>query len=67
MKNINCIKCNKYRKCTTLKNIKSYIFDKTLFISITCDRCGRKDEKIFKEEGLVELLEFLDLINNMKE
>ena len=63
MKSIYCIKCNKYRK---LKNPKvSYILDKTLVLSITCDKCGSNDQKIFKKEESIEILKTLGLIKNI--
>ena len=37
---IYCIGCDKYRK-SLIPEI-SYIFDKTLFISIICSKCGDK-------------------------
>ena len=44
MEKIYCIKCDKYKK---LKNPKiQYIFDKTLVLSIICDRCGSNDENV---------------------
>ena len=44
------IKSNKYRK---FKNAtKPLIFDKTLILSIICDKCGSKDEK-----GLINMNE----------
>ena len=65
MKKFCCIKCKKYRK---FKNPKiSYIFDKTLSVSIICDKCGSKDEKIFKEEESIKTLKILGLINNIEE
>ena len=49
MKKIYCIICGNYRK---LKNPKiSYILDKTLVLSIICDKCSSEDKKIFKEEN----------------
>ena len=41
----------------------SYIFDKTFF-SIIFDKCGSRNEKIFKEES-IEILKFFGVINNM--
>ena len=65
MEKMSCIKCSKYKK---FKNPKTpYIFDKTLVFSIICDKCGSKDEKIFKEEELVEILKSHGLINSMNE
>ena len=65
MKKIYCIKCNKYRSLKT-PNI-SYIFDKTLVLSIICDKCSSEEENIFKEEESIEILKILGLINNMNE
>ena len=45
----------------------SYIFDKTSFLSSTCNKCGRKNEKIFKEEESIEILKILGLIANIEE
>ena len=53
-----CMKFNKYRK------FKSPI--KTLVLSIICDKCDGKDEKIFKEEESIELLKNHGLINMTK-
>ena len=65
MKKIYCIKCNKY---SSLKNPNiSYIFDKTLVLSIICDKCSSEEENIFKEEESIEILKILGLINNMNE
>ena len=33
----------------------SYIFEKTLVLSIICSKCENKDEKIFKEEESIEI------------
>ena len=44
MKKIYCIKCNKYTKFKVPKI--SYIFNKTLVISIICGKCGSNDEKL---------------------
>ena len=46
------IKCSKYRKSKSLKI--SYIFNKTWVLSIICDKCGSKDEKVFKKEESIE-------------
>ena len=56
MKNIYCIKQNKYRK---VKNPKiSYIVNKTLHL------CISNDGKIFKDK---ESIKILDIINNIEE
>ena len=57
----NLIKSNKYRK---FKNPKiAYVFKKTLVLFITCDKCGRNDDIIFKEERSIEILKGLFLTN----
>ena len=57
MKKLSCIFCGKYRRC---KNSKmSYILGKTLVLSIIYSKCGNEDEKIFKEEGSIQILELL--------
>ena len=55
--------CGKYRK---LKNPKtSYIFEKTLVLSIICNKCDNEVEKIFKVEESIEILKILRLIKNI--
>ena len=50
-----------------LKTLKHHtFFDKTLVLSVICDKCGTKNEKIFKEEEETEILKILDLIKNME-
>ena len=64
MTEIYCVICGKYRK---FKNCKiSYIFEKTLVLSIISSKCKNKDEKIFKEEELIEILKILDLTENIQ-
>ena len=43
----------------------SYIFEKTLLLSIICSKCKNEDEKLFKEEESIEVLKILDLIENI--
>ena len=63
MKKSHYIICSKYGK---FKNTKiSYIFEKTLILSIICNKCGNKDEKSFKEEESIKILKILGLIKNM--
>ena len=57
-----CSRCNKNRKSKKPKI--SYIFNKTLFFSITCRKCGGNDEKLLKDEESIEILKSLGLINN---
>ena len=48
MKKIYCVICGKYRK---FKNLKiSYIFEKTLVLSIICSKCENEDEKFLKKK-----------------
>ena len=63
MKKLYCIICDKWTK---LKNPKiSYIFEKTLVLSIICSKCGNEDEKIFNKEESIEILNLLGLIKNI--
>ena len=48
MKKICCVICGKHKKSKKPKI--SYIFEKTLVLSIICSKCKNKDQKIFKEE-----------------
>ena len=60
MRNIYCIKCNKFRK---FKNPEiSSIFYKTLLISNFCDKCDSKHKRIFKEKESTEISKILGLI-----
>ena len=43
----------------------SYIFRKTLVLSLTDSKCGNENEKIFKEEESFEISKILGLIKNM--
>ena len=46
------------------KHEKSYLLQKTLVVSIICSKCKNEDETIFKEEESIEILKFLDFIEN---
>ena len=48
MKKLCCVICGKYRKFEKRKI--SYLLEKTLALSIICNKCKNEDEKIFKEE-----------------
>ena len=53
MKKLYCVKYGKYRN---FKNLKiSYIFKKTLVISIVCDKCASKHKRIFKNIYLLKI------------
>ena len=53
MKILYCVICGKYRKFEKLKI--SYLLEKTLVISLICSKCKNEDEKLFKEEELIEI------------
>ena len=63
MKNICCVICGKYRKFEKTK--ASWVFEKTLVHSITCNKCKNEDEKIFKEEEPIKRLKIFGLIENI--
>ena len=56
----DCVICGNYKKSKNLKI--SYIFEKTLVLSIICSKCENDNEKIFKEEEPIEILKILSLI-----
>ena len=60
MKKLYCVICGKHRKFEKPKI--SYIFEKTLVLSIICSECENEDEKMFKEEESTEILKILGLI-----
>ena len=42
----------------------SFIFNKTLFLSIICGKCGSNDDKMLKEKESSKIIKILGLINN---
>ena len=60
MKKLYCVTCGKYRKFEQPKI--SYIFEKTLLLSIIYSNFKNEDEKIFKEEEFIEILKILGLV-----
>ena len=40
----------------------SYLFEKTLFISIICSKCKNEDEILFKKEESNKILKILGLV-----
>ena len=54
------MKCRKFKTPKT-----SYIFYKTLILSIIWGKCGRKDKEIYKEEETNQTLKIPSLINNI--
>ena len=63
MEKLYCVICGKYRKFEKPKI--SYIFEKTLILSIICSKCKNEDEKVFKQEEWIWILEVLDLIEKI--
>ena len=60
MKKLYCVICGKYRNFEKPKI--SYIFEKTLGLSIICSRYKNEGKNIFKEEESIEILNILGLI-----
>ena len=59
--------CNVYNEYTKFKKTKiSYIYKKTLSLSIVYSKCGHEYEKIFKEGESFEMLKIIGLINNIE-
>ena len=63
MKKLSCVICGKYRKFEKTKI--SYLLEKTLVLSIICNKCKNKDEKLFREEEPIEILKIVGLIENI--
>ena len=63
MKKLNCVICGKYRKFEKPKI--SFLLEKILVLSIICNKCKNEDEKLFKEEESIEILEIIGLIENI--
>ena len=63
MKKLYCVICGEYRKFRNPK--MSYIFQKTLVLSIICSKCRNEDEEIFKEEEPIDIFKILGLIENI--
>ena len=65
MKKLYCIICSKYR---TFENPKiSYLLEKTVLLSIIFSKCKNKDQKIFREEDLIDILRILGSVNSIEE
>ena len=58
-----CVNCGKYRELENTEIL--YIFEKALVLSIICSKCGKEDEKIFKEKESIEILKILCFIENI--
>ena len=59
MKKLYCVICSKYRKFEKTKIL--YILEKTLVFSIFWRKCKNEDEKLFKEEESIEILQLLGI------
>ena len=64
MKKIYRIKCSKYSKFINPKI--SYIFDKTLLLSVICGICDSEGEELFEEKKLIEILKIFGLIKILR-
>ena len=60
MKRLYCAVCSE-----NLKNLDYQKSWKLLTLSIICSKCKNEDEKIFKEEELIEILKIPGLIENI--
>ena len=60
MKRLYCAVCSE-----NLKNLNYKKSLKLLTLSIICSKCKNEDEKIFKEEELIEILKIPGLIENI--
>ena len=56
--------CSKYRKFEKPKI--SYLLEKTLVLSVICNKCKIDDEKLFKEEEPIDILKIFGLIENIQ-
>ena len=63
MSKLCCVICGKNKKFENRKIL--YLLEKTLVLSIICNKCKNKDEKLFKEEESIEMLKILGLIENI--
>ena len=64
MKNSDWVICGKYRKLEKPKI--SYTLGKTLVLPIISIKYKNEDEKIFKEEELIEIFKIRGLTNNVE-
>ena len=63
MNKLCCVTCGKNKKFEKRKML--YLLEKTLVLSIICNKCKNEDEKLFKEEESIEMLKILGLIENI--
>ena len=63
LKKLNCLICGKCRKFEKPK--MSYLLEKALILSIIYNKYKNEDEKLFKEQELIETLKLFGLIENI--
>ena len=63
LKKLNCLICGKWRKFEKPK--MSYLLEKALILSFIYNKYKNKDEKLFKEQELIETLKLFGLIENI--
>ena len=63
LKKLNCLICSKCRKFEKPK--MSYFLEKALILSIIYNKYKNEDEKLFKEQELIETLKLFGLIENI--
>ena len=63
MKKLYCVICSKYSKFDQPKI--SYIFEKTLVLSIILSKCKNEGQKILKKKESIEILTILGLIEHI--
>ena len=63
MKETYCVIYGKYRKFKSPK--MSYIFERTLLLSIICSLYENEDKKTFKEEESIEIFKIPGLIKSI--
>ena len=63
LKKLNCLICGKCRKFEKPK--MPYLLEKALILSIIYNKYKNEDEKLFKEQELIETLKLFGLIENI--
>ena len=65
MKKLYCVICGMYRNFEKSKTYLNIYLRKTLVPSVIYSKSKNEDEKIFKEEGSIQILKILGLIENI--
>ena len=63
LKSLYCVICDKFRKFQKPKT--SFPLEKTLVRPIICSKCKDEEEKIFKQEESIEVLNIFGLIESI--